>query len=185
MCEDCLEKHARCGKGSWGWNSGLLASFGLVAPVLVDIVGAPRGVAIAAAVRAERRERRFGVPRKPDIRLAAPSHGVASQHVRNVNWDPSDTAFANLLAQPVVFKKHSIGCTAVPQILCKKINDKFGVEETPDWWSGELGAWAMNQRIFGKAFKKPASERSKTEKANASKTTKRRVALLDGIGFFT
>ena len=39
--------------------------------------------------------------------------------------------------------------------------------------------------MYGKAFKKPASERSKTEKTNASKTTKRRVALLDGIGFFT
>ena len=44
---------------------------------------------------------------------------------------------------------------------------------------------SKNQRIYGRAFKKPASERSKAEKKYASKTTKRRVALLDGIGFFT
>ena len=35
------------------------------------------------------------------------------------------------------------------------------------------------------AFKKPAPERSQSEKTYASKTTKRRVALLDGIGLFT
>ena len=46
-----------------------------------------------------------------------------------------------------------------------------------------LANWAKNQRIYGRAFKKPASERSKAEKKYASKTTKRRVALLDGIGF--
>ena len=40
------------------------------------------------------------------------------------------------------------------------------------------------QRIFGKAFKKPASKRSKAEKKYAGRTTKRRVALLDGIGLF-
>ena len=68
----------------------------------------------------------------------------------------------------------------------KKMNNKFdGVEEAPGSWSKALGAWAKNQRTFGKAFKKPASQRSEAEKANASKTTKRRVALLDGIGFFT
>ena len=39
------------------------------------------------------------------------------------------------------------------------------------------------QPTFGKAFKKLASERSKAEKTNAGKTTKRRVALLDGIDF--
>ena len=39
------------------------------------------------------------------------------------------------------------------------------------------------QRIFGKAFKKPASKRSKAEKKYAGRTTKRRVALLDGIDF--
>ena len=65
------------------------------------------------------------------------------------------------------------------------MNKKFGVTEAPDWWSGELGAWAKNQRIFGKAFKKPASQRSKAEKKYAKKTTERRVALLDGIGFLT
>ena len=43
-----------------------------------------------------------------------------------------------------------------------------------------------DQRTFGKAFKKPASERSPTEKTYyAKRTTKRRAALLDGIGFFT
>ena len=67
----------------------------------------------------------------------------------------------------------------------KKMNNKFGLMEAPDWWSKELGTWAKNQRKYGKAFKKPASQRSEAEKANASKTTKRRVALLDGIGFFT
>ena len=65
------------------------------------------------------------------------------------------------------------------------MNKKFGVTEAPDWWSKELGAWANNQRKFGKAFKKPASQRSESEKTNAGQTTKRRVALLDGIGFFT
>eukprot|EP01045_Picozoa_sp_COSAG04_P005103 COSAG04_NODE_231_length_19199_cov_263.690209_23_plen_102_part_00 len=64
-----------------------------------------------------------------------------------------------------------------------KMNNKFGVEEAPDWRSEELAAWAKNQRTYGKAFKKPASERSKTEKTNAGKTTERRTALLDGIGF--
>ena len=41
-----------------------------------------------------------------------------------------------------------------------------------------------NQRRFGKAFKKPTSERSAAEKTYAGRTTRRRVALLDGIGFF-
>ena len=67
----------------------------------------------------------------------------------------------------------------------KKMYKKFHVEEAPDWWSEELAAWADNQRRFGKAFKKPASERSPTEKKYAKNTTKRRVALLDGIGLFT
>jgi hypothetical protein len=62
---------------------------------------------------------------------------------------------------------------------------KFGVTEAPDWWSEALGVWTNQQRIFGKAFKKPASERSNREKTYAGKTTERRVALLDGIGFFT
>ena len=61
---------------------------------------------------------------------------------------------------------------------------KFGIEEAPDWWSEELAKWASNQRINGRAFKKPTSERSKTEKTYAGRTTRRRVALLDGIGFF-
>ena len=65
------------------------------------------------------------------------------------------------------------------------MNNKFGIKEAPDWWSEELGGWASQQRAFGRAFKKPASQRSKAEKKYASKTTKRRVALLDGIGFFT
>ena len=58
-------------------------------------------------------------------------------------------------------------------------------EEAPDWWSEALAKWTDNQRRFGKAFKKPASERSATEKTYVKNTTKRRVALLDGIGFFT
>ena len=65
------------------------------------------------------------------------------------------------------------------------MNKKFGVTEAPDWWSEELGAWASQQRIYGKAFKKPTSQRSESEKTYASKTTERRVALLDEIGFFT
>ena len=83
-----------------------------------------------------------------------------------------------------MFKKQSGGSTAVPQSWGKKMNKKFGVvEEAPDWWSKALAYWAKNQRIYGRAFKKPASERSKAEKRYAKKTTKRRVALLDGIGF--
>ena len=90
-----------------------------------------------------------------------------------------------LLAQLVVFKEESGGCTTVPQSWGKKMNKKFGVEEAPNWWSEELATWADNQRRFGKAFKKPTSQRSSAEKTYASKTTERRVALLDGIGFFT
>ena len=62
---------------------------------------------------------------------------------------------------------------------------KFGITEAPDWWSEELAKWASQQRTFGKAFKKPASERSKSEQTYAGKTTERRVALLDGIGCLT
>ena len=88
-------------------------------------------------------------------------------------------------AQLVVFKEESGGCTAVPQCWGKRMNKKFGVTEPPDWWSKALGAWTNNQRKFGKAFKKPASQRSSAEKTYAGQTTERRVALLDGIGFFT
>ena len=49
--------------------------------------------------------------------------------------------------------------------------------------SEALAVWAKNQRQYGKAFKKPLSERSKSEKTYVKNTTKRRVALLDGIGF--
>ena len=64
----------------------------------------------------------------------------------------------------------------------KRDEEKFGIEEAPDWWSEALAKWASNQRIYGRAFKKPASERSATEKTYAGRTTERRVALLDGIG---
>ena len=43
----------------------------------------------------------------------------------------------------------------------------------------------MKFRLITKSFKKPASQRSSAEKTNAKNTTKRRVALLDDIGFFT
>ena len=76
----------------------------------------------------------------------------------------------------------SAGCTAVPQSWGKKMNKKFGVEEAPDWWSKALATWIKNQRAFGRAFKKPASERSATEETYAGGTTERHVALLDGIG---
>ena len=101
-----------------------------------------------------------------------------------LDWDPNATAWAKLLAQLVVFKEKSGGCTAVPASWGKKTNKKFGTKQAPDWWSEALAAWTNNQRKYGKAFKKPASERSSAEKKYASKTTKRRVALLDGIGFF-
>ena len=90
-----------------------------------------------------------------------------------------------LLAQLVTFKEESGGCTAVPISWGKKEYNRFGIKEAPDWWSEELANWAHNQRKYGKAFKKPASERSAAEKTYAKNTTKRRVALLDGIGFFT
>ena len=102
-----------------------------------------------------------------------------------LDWEPSETAWAKLLAQLVVFKEESGGCTTVSPSWGKKMYNKFGVKEAPDWWSVELATWTNNQRKHGKAFKKPASERSSAEKKYASKTTKRRVALLDGIGFFT
>eukprot|EP01045_Picozoa_sp_COSAG04_P019675 COSAG04_NODE_1936_length_5177_cov_5.298740_5_plen_91_part_00 len=88
-----------------------------------------------------------------------------------------------MLAQLVVFKEESGGCTAVPQSWGKKMNKKFGTKEAPDWWSEELAKWTNQQRTFGKAFKKPASGRSPAEQTNAGKTTERHVALLDGIGF--
>ena len=91
----------------------------------------------------------------------------------------------DVLAQLVVFKEESGGCTAVPTSWGKKMNKKFGVAQAPDWWSEELAKWASNQRIYGRAFKKPASERSKSEQTYAGKTTRRRVALLDGIGCLT
>ena len=52
----------------------------------------------------------------------------------------------------------------------------------------EQGAGHMDgqpQWVFGKAFKKPARDRKGHENTYAGNTTKRRVALLDGIGFFT
>ena len=102
-----------------------------------------------------------------------------------LDWDPNATAWAKLLAQLVVFKEKSGGCTAVPRNWGKKNQAEFGIKQAPDWWSEELGKWTNNQRNFGKAFKKPASKRSPTEKRYAKKTTRRRVALLDGIGFLT
>ena len=78
-----------------------------------------------------------------------------------LDWEPLETAWAKLLAQLVVFKEESGGCTAVPKSWGKKMNKKFGTKEAPDWWSKELAAWTNQQRRFGKAFKKPASERSK------------------------
>ena len=85
----------------------------------------------------------------------------------------------------MVFKEESGGCTTVSPSWGKKMNKKFGLKQAPDWWSEALATWASNQRQYGKAFKKPASQRSPTEKRYAGKTTKRRVALLDGIGFFS
>ena len=85
----------------------------------------------------------------------------------------------------VVFKEESGGCTTVSQSWGKKMYNRFGTKEAPDWWSEALGMCTNGQRKYGKAFKKPASERSKTEKTYAKNTTKRRVALLDGIGLFT
>ena len=85
----------------------------------------------------------------------------------------------------MVFKAESGGCTAVPKSWGQISNNKFGVTKAPDWWSEELGKWASQQRIYGRAFKKLASERSKSEQTYAGKTTERRVALLDGIGCLT
>ena len=99
----------------------------------------------------------------------------------DLDWEPSETAWVKLLAQLEVFKEESGGCTAVPRSWGKKMNKKFGVTEAPDWWSKELGGWAKQQWKYGK----PASQRSSAEKTYAGRTTERRVALLDGIGFFT
>ena len=41
-----------------------------------------------------------------------------------VAWEPSETAWAKLLAQLVVFKEESRDCTAVPQRLGKRIQQK-------------------------------------------------------------
>ena len=101
------------------------------------------------------------------------------------DWEPQETDWAKLLAQLVVFKEESGGRTDVPQNWGPAIQKKFGLKKAPDWWSKELGGWACQQRTFGKAFKKPASERSKAEKINVSNTTERHVALLDGFGLFT
>ena len=90
-----------------------------------------------------------------------------------------------VLAQLVVFKEESGGCTAVPRNWGKQTQKKFDIKQAPDWWSEELAKWASQQRIYGRAFKKLASERSKSEQPYAGKTTRRRVALLDGIGCLT
>ena len=107
---------------------------------------------------------------------------VALLDAIGLDWEPLETDWAKLLARLVVFKEESDGCTTVPRSWGKKMNKKFGVAQAPDWWSEELAKWASQQRTFGKAFKKPASERSKSEKTYAGKTTERCVALLDGIG---
>ena len=88
-----------------------------------------------------------------------------------------------MLAQLVVFKEEARGCTTVPRSWGKRMNKKFGVTEAPDWWSKALATWTNHQRTYGKAFKKPASQRSSAEKEYAKNTTKRRVALLDDIEF--
>ena len=85
----------------------------------------------------------------------------------------------------MTFKEKSGGCTAVPTSWGPSIQAKFGITEAPDWWGEALATWAKNQRTYGKAFKKPASERSKSEKTYAKNTTKRHVALLDGFEFLT
>ena len=77
----------------------------------------------------------------------------------------------DLLAQ--LFKEESGGCTAVPTSWGPTIQAKFGIEEAPDWWSEALAKWTDNPRRFGKAFKKPASERSASEKTCAGWTTER------------
>ena len=94
-----------------------------------------------------------------------------------------EQSWMDVLAQLVVFKEGSGGRTDVPQSWGPTIQKKFGLKKAPDWWSKALGAWTNNQRTYGKAFKKPASQRSKAEKEYAKNTTKRRVALLDDIGF--
>ena len=96
-----------------------------------------------------------------------------------------EQSWMDVLAQLVAFKEGSGGRTDVPQSWGPTIQKKFGLKKAPDWWSKALGAWTNNQRTYGKAFKKPASQRSKAEKEYAKNTTKRRVALLDDIGFFT
>ena len=94
-----------------------------------------------------------------------------------IGFVPNET-----FAQLVVFTEESGGCTAVPRNWGKQTQKKFDIKQAPDWWSEELAKWAKNQRQYGRAFKKPASGRSKSEKTYAGKTTERRVALLDGIG---
>ena len=66
----------------------------------------------------------------------------------------------DLLAQMVVFQEESGGRTDVPKNWGPTIQKRFGIKKAPNWWSEELGAWANKQRVFGKAFKKPASGRS-------------------------
>ena len=71
---------------------------------------------------------------------------VTERHVELLDgigfeWEPSETAWAKLLAQLVVFKEELGGCTTVPQSWGKKMNKKLGVEEAPNWWSEELATW--------------------------------------------
>ena len=44
-----------------------------------------------------------------------------------LDWDPNATAWAKLLAQLVVFKEKSGGCTAVPRNWGKKNQAEFGI----------------------------------------------------------
>ena len=84
-----------------------------------------------------------------------------------------------------MFKEGSGGRTDVPQNWGPQIQKKFGIKKAPDWWSKALAEWTSQQWVLGKAFKKPTSQRSESEKTYAGRTTERHVALLDGIGFFT
>ena len=65
-----------------------------------------------------------------------------------------------VLAQLVAFQEGSGGWTDVPRSWGPKIQKKFGIKKAPDWWSKALGGWTNDQRLYGKVFQKPASQRS-------------------------
>ena len=79
----------------------------------------------------------FPVPLLP-IRPVSAATQFAVLNGIGLDWEPSETDWAKLLAQLVTFKEELGGCTDGLESWGKKMNKKFGIKEAPNWWSEEL-----------------------------------------------